>query len=124
MQVYIGDVKTSINLNGVSYDVNVLNIAPKPDVLSALFTEESIKRRETATLVITTTLIVESIGIVNKAGREQSFTLVGVDIIDKVKQWTVQFSITAAGTQSFTVSGYGVDGNSGVTATASIKVTP
>ena len=110
--------KTIETVVGTEEDITV-----SYDVLSAEFTSEKIKRYKTATLVVTTSEAVETLGITNKAGRNQSFTVVSVESVDGVKTWTVQYKITSSGTQKYTVTGYGADGSSGATATASIKVT-
>ena len=49
--------------------------------------------------------------------------MLDVKTADGKKTWTVQYKITSTGTQSYTIVGYDKDGNSGATATASIKVT-
>lgn len=92
------------------------------DVLSANFTKDSIKRNGKAKLIVTTSIAVETIEIKNKAGRKQSFDVLSVETVDGVKTWTVQYKITSAGTQKYTICGYGADGNTGATATATIKV--
>lgn len=92
------------------------------DVLSAQFTQESIKRNAKAELVITTSEEVETIEIQNKAGRTQSFELLSVETSGGVKTWIVQYKISSAGTQKYTICGYGADGSTGATATATIKV--
>lgn len=93
------------------------------DVLNAEFTKESIKRNAKASLVVTTDETVESLGITNKVGKDQSFDVLSVENVDGKKTWTVQYKITSTGTQSYTIVGYDKAGNSGATTTASIKVT-
>ena len=93
------------------------------DVLSAEFTKTSIKRRSTATLIVTTPESVETLEVKNKAGRIEKVEVVSVETADGVKTWTVQYKITSTGTQSYTVTGYGADGSSGTSVTTTIKVT-
>ena len=93
------------------------------DVLSAEFTKASIKRNAKAKLIITTDEAVENLQIKNKAGRKQNFDVISTETSDGIKTWTVQYRITSTGTQTYTIAGYDADGNTGSTATASIKVT-
>lgn len=93
------------------------------DVLSAEFTKASIKRNAKAKLIITTDEAVETLQIKNKAGRKQNFDVISTETSDGIKIWTVQYRITSTGTQTYTIAGYDADGNTGATATASIKVT-
>ena len=93
------------------------------DVLSAEFTKESIKRNAKATLEVVTDEAVESLVIKNKAGKEQSFDVKKTTTSEGTKVWTIQYKITSTGTQTYTIEGYDENGNTGATATASIKVT-
>ena len=93
------------------------------DVLSAEFTKTSIKRNAKATLEVVTDEAVESLVIKNKAGKEQSFDVKKTTTSEGTKVWTIQYKITSTGTQTYTIEGYDENGNTGATATASIKVT-
>lgn len=93
------------------------------DVIGAEFTKTSMKRNTTATLTITTSEAVENLEITNKAGKQQTFTVESAEDMDGVKTWTVQFKISSMGTQTFTIAGYGANGETGSTTTAAILVT-
>ena len=59
----------------------------------------------------------------NSAGKKESITVSSVVTADGVKTWTVTFRITTTGTKTFTVYGYGANGETGDTAKATVKVT-
>lgn len=93
------------------------------DILSADFTVDSIKRNKTATMMVTTSEAVESLTVRNVAGREVNADVTAGTVENGTKTWTVTFKVTSVGNQTFTVTGYGVDGTAGASAEASIKVT-
>ena len=125
MSLYLGSTQQSLWLNGTRYNVNVLRKQQQEgyDVLKAYFTTESIIRSEKATLMVETTVGVETLTMVNKVGKDQTFSIISVELVGGIKVWTVQFRITSTGTQTFTVTGHGADGTTGQTASASIQVT-
>ena len=122
MALYLGSSEKNLWINGAKCFTTVL-FKELYDILDAYFTEESIVRNTKATLIIISTMNVDTISMVNKAGRNQTFDLVSIENINGRKQWTVEFKISSTGTQSYTITGHAPDGTSGLTATASIKIT-
>ena len=92
------------------------------DVVSASFTTTSVKKNKNATLTIVTSDDVESIEVRNSAGKKEKVTVKSVVEADGQKTWTVTFKINTTGNKTFTITGFGEDGTSGASATASIKV--
>ena len=100
---------------------------PTFGAVSAEFQVETAKRGDTVTMVITTTADVDTVAVLNALGVKTKDTVV-VSTVEENDQkvWTVTFTLTSAGTQTFTAVGYKTDdtGNTtaGFTADATIKV--
>ena len=92
------------------------------DVVSASFTTTSVKKNKNATLTIVTSDDVETIEVRNSAGKKEKVTVKSVVEADGQKTWTVTFKINTTGNKTFTITGFGEDGTSGASVTASIKV--
>lgn len=93
------------------------------DVLSAEFTANSVKRNQKATMQIVTEPDVESLEVLNQSNAAVKLTIDGTEVdADGNKVWTVRFTVTSTGNQSYTVTGYDAEGNSGASASDSIQV--
>ena len=103
--------------------VSVQQEETKCDVLSAEFTADSVKRNKKATMQIVTESDVESLEVLNQSNAAVKLTIDGTEVdADGNKVWTVRFTVTSTGNQSYTVTGYDAEGNSGASASDSIQV--
>ena len=95
----------------------------KCDILSAEFTADSVKRNQKATMQIVTEPDVESLEVLNQSNVAVKLTIDGTEVdAEGNKVWTVRFTVTSTGNQSYTVTGYDAEGNSGASASDSIQV--
>ncbi len=118
----VDDTAVDNTVKYVSKRIGVQQEAANYDIVSAEFTETSIRRKTVATLIVTTPEAVESLEILNSSGRADDFEA-EYEIVDGVKVWTVKMTITAIGNRTYTITGYSADGLAGASAEASIKVT-
>ena len=66
---------------------------------------------------------VESLEVLNQSNAAVKLTIDGTEVdADGNKVWTVRFTVTSTGNQSYTVTGYDAEGNSGASASDSIQV--
>lgn len=106
--------------------VNKIGTAPESepnyDILSASFDTETCKLRRNATMTVVTTDDVKSLKVTNKKGKE-----VSADVTSATENgqttWKVSIKMTNAGKQTYTVTGYSLNGTAGAPASATINVT-
>lgn len=127
LKVAYGNNTSSVSITSDTNLVRKTATAPSKavscDVLSADFTEETIKRNRTATMNVVTEADVETLKVVNQADVEMSTTTSDPTINKEGnKEWTVTFKVTSSGTQKFTVTGYAADGTCGASVSDTIKV--
>lgn len=123
-----GTVSYSVDKELESYVQSVLNVSgdgavPDYDVKSATFTSDTCAFGKTAVLQVITTEDVEQLTVINKFGRDVQPEMLSEISENGEKIWTISIKMTGIGNQSYTVTGYGVDGTEGMPATAEIKVT-
>lgn len=128
LKVAYGDAAGSVSITSDTELVKrtaapVVEEEPNCDVLRAEFTTESIKRNQKATMQIVTGPDVEYLEILNRSNVASKITVDKTEL-DKEgnKVWTVRFTITSSGNQSYTVTGYDSKGNSGTSASDSIQI--
>lgn len=106
--------------------VNKIGTAPESepnyDILSASFDTETCKLRQNATMTVVTTDDVKSLKVTDKKGKE-----VSADVTSATENgqttWKVSIKMTNAGKQTYTVTGYSLNGTAGAPASATINVT-
>lgn len=119
----MSDANVLEKLTGVVNDnIETDNEAKNYDVISAEFTEESIKRNTEATLIVTTPEAVESIIVSTTLGRNEEFEVVDVVTENGLKVWTLKKVITTTGTKTYRITGYSATDVAGAPVEAKIKV--
>lgn len=128
LKVAYGNTAGSISITS---DTNLVKRTAAPvqqeeakcDVLSAEFTADSVKRNQKATMQIVTEPDVESLEVLNQSNVAVKLTIDGTEVdAEGNKVWTVRFTVTSTGNQSYTVTGCDAEGNSGASASDSIQV--
>lgn len=92
-------------------------------LISAAFTEDSIRYTKQAELKVETTADVEDIVVLKESGSEQSATTKVETNEEGNKVWTLKFKPGKAGTYSYTVYGLDKEGNQTGSSTVSIVTT-
>lgn len=96
---------------------------PNYDVLAAQFDSTKTRLLKSTTMTVVTTQDVESVTVTDKYGLDKSIATTGyVDNADGTRTWTVTVRPIMIGKQTYTVTGMGVDGTTGASATAKINV--
>lgn len=117
----------------VSVDSNTLSAAraamsveekeePNYDILSAEFDTDTCKLRKYATMTVVTTDDVKTLEVTDKKGKKIKVDITSVNENGQTI-WTVSLQMTNAGKQTYTVTGFSLNGTAGASASATINVT-
>lgn len=95
---------------------------PNYDILSASFDTATCKLRNNATMTVVTTDDVKSLQVTDYKNRKVSADITSATENGQ-KTWKVSIKMTLAGKQTYTVTGYSLNGTAGAPASATINVT-
>ena len=95
---------------------------PNYDILSASFDTATCKLRKNATMTVVTNDVVKSLKVTDKKDREVNADITSTTENGKTT-WKVSIKMTVAGNQTYTVTGYSLNGTAGAPASATINVT-
>lgn len=90
--------------------------------LKVAYGSETVKLRKNATMTVVTEDDVKTLEITDKKGRIADADITSATENGKTT-WKVSIMMTVAGNQTYTVTGYGIDGTAGASANATINVT-
>lgn len=119
---YSEDVVNALNERLASEEAPV-QPGSEAQLISAAFTEDSIRYTKQAELKVETTADVEDIVVLKESGSEQSATTKVQTNEEGNKVWTLKFKPGKAGTYSYTVYGLDKEGNQTGSSTVSIVTT-
>lgn len=119
---YSEDVVNALNERLASEEAPV-QPGSEAQLISAAFTEDSIRYTKQAELKVETTADVEDIVVLKESGSEQSATTKVETNEEGNKVWTLKFKPGKAGTYSYTVYGLDKEGNQTGSSTVSIVTT-
>lgn len=119
---YSADVVNGLNERLASEEAPV-QPGSEAQLISAAFTEDSIRYTKQAELKVETTADVEDIVVLKESGSEQSATTKVETNEEGNKVWTLKFKPGKAGTYSYTVYGLDKEGNQTGSSTVSIVTT-
>ncbi len=97
-------------------------LAPSYDIQSATFDEDNAMTLDTAEMTVTTTNLVERLEVRDSFGNVIPASAVYLETAMGERIWTVTLRTTNIGEVSYTVVGYGADGQTGIVATDNIVV--
>lgn len=119
---YSEDVVNALNERLASEEAPV-QPGSEAQLISAAFTEDSIRYTKQAELKVETTADVEDIVVLKESGSEQSATTKVQTNEEGNKVWTLKFKPGKAGTYNYTVYGLDKEGNKTGSAEVSIETT-
>ena len=122
-----GTVAYTVSEDAITFANTVVNSIPTEepnyDIISAGFTSNKCKLFGTATMTVVTSTDVKELKMTGLFGMNANPTIKSIEENEEGQLvWTIQMRMYILGNKTYTVTGYGEDGTSGASATASIRV--